>query len=260
MKRAAAMAILVMAAGAGAAGVPAQSPREHWKPRVTDARAYVKKRAGRCSFAVVHDGRLRGGHHLDEVHHSASLSKAMLLVAYLDRARGRRLGGVDRGLLGPMVKRSDNRAAHRVHRLVGPAGLARVGRRARMRRLGLAAYGWANTRVTARDQARFFSRIDWLVPRRHRGYARALLAGVVPRQRWGIARAHPAGWRLHFKAGWRRGLENQAGLLRRGRERIALAVLCDGVPTPAYGRATIEGVARRVLTGADRLRAARTYD
>ena len=255
MKRAGtAVAIAVIAAAVPSS--PAQvRPGEHWKERTALARAYAKKRAGRVSFAVVHDGRLRGGHHLDEQHYAASLSKAMLLVAYLDRARGRRLSSADRGLLGPMIKESDNRSAHAVYRIVGSAGLARVGRRARMRALGLPPWGWANTRVTARDQARFFSRIDWLVPRRHRLYARTLLKKIIPYQRWGIARAAPRGWRVYFKTGWRPGVMSQAALLQRGRERIAIAVLTDGAKH-VYMRHTVEGVARRLLGGADRLRSA----
>ena len=252
MKRALATAVLGLAVAAPPA--MAASPAEHWKPRVEAARKYAKQRSGRVAFAVIHNGRLRGGYHLDEQHYSASLSKAMLLVAYLDRARGRRLGSADHGLLGPMIKESDNRAAHQVYAIVGGSGaLARVGRRARMTHLGLAG-GWADTRVTPRDQARFFSRIDRLVPRRHRGYARALLAHVVPYQRWGVPRARPRAWRIHFKGGWRPGLVNQAALLRRGRQRIAIAILGDGVPSFGYGTATIEGIARRLLRGADRLR------
>lgn len=248
MKRAVAAAVL----GLVAASPPAGTAAEHWAPRIESARAYAKERPGRVAFAVMHDGRVRGGLHLDELHQSASLSKAMLMLAYLDRARGRRLTAADRGLLGPMVRRSDNQAAHRVYAMVGRAGMARVGRRAGMSRLGLVG-GWANTRVTARDQVRLFSRIDRLVPARHRGYARALLARIVPGQRWGIPRARPGGWRVFFKGGWRRGLVNQAALLERGRQRIAIAVLTDGVARMSHGTATIEGVAARLLEGADRL-------
>ena len=261
MKRAVAIALLAALAAVPSGAPPAPGPAsaaaappDHWKPRVRSARAFAMARGGRVAFAVVHDGRLRGGLHLDQHHRSASLAKAMLLVAYLDRAGGRGLTGADRGLLGPMIKRSDNAAANRVYGLVGGSGaLARVGRRSRMSRLGLAA-GWADTRVTARDQVRFFARFDRLVPQRHRRYARALMAKIAPGQRWGIPRARPPGWRIFFKGGWRRGLVNQAALVTRGRARIALAVLTDGVRSHAYGTATIKGVARRLLRGADRLR------
>jgi hypothetical protein len=220
----------------------------------------VKHRAGRCSFAVVQGGRLRGGYHLDESHYSASLSKAMLLVAYLDRraVRHRSLAPAEHGLLGPMIRFSDNAAASHVYGIVGAGGLRHVARRAHMKHLD-PSFGWASTRMTARDQARFFSRIDLLVPKRHRGYAKALLSSITGYQRWGVGKAKPKRWNLYFKGGWRpersgTWLTNQSALVKRGKVRIGLSVLCDGNPGFEYGTMTIEGVARRLLRGADRLR------
>jgi beta-lactamase class A len=56
---------------------------------------------------------------------SASLVKAMLLVAYLRRhdVRRRALRAEERARLDPMVRRSDNRAADAVHARVGLSGL-----------------------------------------------------------------------------------------------------------------------------------------
>ena len=112
---------------------------------------------------------------------------------------------------------------------------------------------WGGSTIAAADQARLFLRIDRLVPARHRRYALGLLRGVVPAQRWGIAQAVPAGWRIAFKGGWGRGVtrqvDHQAGLLTRGRKRVAIAVLSADNPSDAYGAATLRGVAARVLRG-----------
>ena len=61
---------------------------------------------------------------------SASVVKAMLLVAYLRRAdvRGRALRADERALLDPMIRFSDNRAADRVHARSGLAALAALAR------------------------------------------------------------------------------------------------------------------------------------
>jgi hypothetical protein len=133
-------------------------------------------------------------------------------------------------------------------RLGGDRALLDVARAARLRRLGVDGT-WSNVQVTAADVARFFLAADRLVPRRHRAYARRLLEDVHPRQRWGIpAGLRGQGWRVRFKGGWRRKLVHQGALVERDGHRIALAVLTDGNPTHVYGRNTLRGVARRLLT------------
>ena len=101
---------------------------------------------------------------------------------------------------------------------------------------------WGNSTTSARDQARFFYRIEGLVPRRHRGYALGVLASIVPSQRWGIPPARPPGWTIHFKGGWGSGtglVAHQSALLRRDGRRLALSVLTRWNPSHSYGTTTI---------------------
>jgi hypothetical protein len=135
--------------------------------------------------------------------------------------------------------------------MVGERGLSRLARRASMRDFTAGGAFWSRTQVSPFDQARFFWRIDRWVPRRHRAYARSLLAGIVSRQRWGIPPFAPDGWDVLFKGGWvGRHRVNQVALLQRGRERIAIAVFTEDNPRSfRHGRRTIEGVARRLLRG-----------
>ena len=152
-----------------------------------------------------------------------------------------------------MVRRSDNKAATAIYARVGDAGLLRLARRARMRRFSVAGY-WANARVTAADQARFFLRLNSLLPARHRSYARGLLAGVVAEQSWGIPRAARPRWRAFFKGGWRPEpagyLAHQVARLERGDRVVVIAVMTRANPSHRYGTETIRGVALRLLRGA----------
>ncbi len=90
------------------------------------------------------------------------------------------------------------------------------------------------------------------MPNRHRRYARSLLSGIVPRQRWGIARARPKGWKIYFKGGWGVGtgrVNHQTAFLERGRCRVALSVMTEFSPGHNYGKQTQRGVAERLLEG-----------
>jgi hypothetical protein len=215
---------------------------------VADAARWAAARDGRVAFAVVDErGRLHG-YHAQMSFASASLSKAMLLVAALRAADGRALRDKERAELEPMVLLSDNDAAWDVYRRIGgqPAVLA-VAQAAGMRRFVEVGW-WSDEEVTAADQARFFARIDRLVPPGHRAYARRLLSSIVAYQRWGIpAVAGAQGDRVYFKGGWRKDVVHQAALIEHGRHRVALAVLTAEPPSQAYSRATIAGIAARVL-------------
>ena len=213
------------------------------------ARRYARSRQGVVAFAVLENGGRPRGLLRTTRFPSASVSKAMLLVAYLRKAGSRRLSETERAILRPMIVVSDNIAADTVYRQVGGSGLHAVARAAIMRKFADAGY-WANAQITAADQARFFLRIDRLVPAAHRPYARKLLSSVTGPQRWGIpvaARRHRL--KSFFKGGWRAGITHQVALLerRRGRARLSLAVLTSGAPSGAYGEQTIEHLAARVL-------------
>ncbi len=217
------------------------------KASIAEAQAWIARRDGDPSFAVrTVRGRIRGFNET-RTYPAASMSKAMLMVAVLRGARGRALTGAEQRLVSRMIRRSSNKAARRLFARHGSLALDYVAQLARMRYFDSLGTLFEGT-VAASDQARFFARIDRLVPRRHRRYARDLLAGIVERQRWGIApAAERRGLKILFKGGWRRGISHQVALLERGRRRVALAILTRG-PDQEYGRATIAGVARRVLS------------
>lgn len=234
----------------GAGIAPSGYPR-HTAVRV--AARYLRGRAGFTSFAVVDsEGRI-GGRHLHRTFVSASVVKAMLLVADLRKlaARHRRLGSERRSLLGAMIHLSDNSAATAIWERDGSAPLYALARSAGMSDFSVQGY-WASAQISAVDQARFFFAMESLTPRRFRRFADHLLSHIVDYESWGVpAVARERGWRVFFKGGWRgteRGqLVHQVARLERPRRRLAVAVLTDGNPSMDYGIETIEGVAARLL-------------
>src|ERR1044072_4082868 len=88
------------------------------------------------------------------------------------------LDAAARSRLYPMIHVSDNDAASAIFGVVGQDGLRRVARRARMTRFTPSGI-WGGTLITAADQARFFFRLNGLLPARFRRHARSLLGGVA---------------------------------------------------------------------------------
>lgn len=223
-----------------------------WRPDTEAAKEYSATRLGEISFGVRTERHVYGVEVRRTVP-SASVLKAMLLVAYLREpdVRDRPLRKADRDLLAPMIRWSDNVAATRVRDIVGDGGLVRLAQRVGMRAFSPARI-WGLSRIDAADQTRFFLHIDRFVPRRHRATAMHLLSSIVPSQRWGIAQVRPRGWALYFKGGWGSGtgaVDHQVALLRRGERRISVAILTTNSPSQAYGKATLRGVAARLLRG-----------
>jgi hypothetical protein len=220
----------------------APSTAQAWTPDTAAAREYAAGRPGTIAFAVRTGDRFWGVRE-DQTFPCASVLKAMLLVAYLRHARSRPLHGSERALLGPMIRRSSNTAATTIRNRLGDGALYRLAHAAGMRRFA-AARVWGLSRITARDQTRFFLRLEALLPARHRVYALRLLRTVVPSQRWGIGRIALPGWRVYFKGGWGSGtgaVDHQVALLVKGDERVAIAVLTARDGSHAAGQADPRG-------------------
>jgi beta-lactamase class A len=221
-----------------------------WAPDTAAANVFADTRAGEVSFAVRTEAQL-WGRAPDRVVRSASVLKALVLVVALRAARDRPLTAEERALLDPMVRKSDN-AATSV--LVTRFGVERIERTARL--VGMPRFclrsPWGLSEITAREQTRFFLRIDATMPARHRAYGMGLLQTIVPSQRWGIGEVQPAGWILWFKGGWGSGtgaVDHQVALLQRGQERVAVAVLSTNQLSHRYGKRTLRGMFARLLVG-----------
>ena len=269
-QRTAALALAVVAliaAGVATARSPTAHPaRAHchvpgtnrfldgqWRPNARGATSYAHTRTGDIAFAV----RLPGafyGYRPDHQEWSASVLKAMLMVAYLDMpsVAGRPLNSRDTGLLTPMITMSDNNAANQVDVIVGNGRLSALAARVGMRSFVPVSPIWGESRITARDQTKFFLNLDSYVVPLHRAYAMHLLNSITPSQRWGIGEVAPRGWKLYFKGGWGSGtglIDHQVALFTRGCARFSIAVLTMNDGSHDYGKATLRQMFHILLRG-----------
>src|SRR5947209_15817030 len=224
-----------------------------WPPRLRGAIAYARTRQGDIAFAVRTETSF-AGYRPDHQEWSASVLKAMLLAAYLNRrsVASRNLTGNERALLTPMITVSDNAAADRIDEIVGAGSLQALAGRVGMSRFAAAEPIWGESEITPRDQTRFFLHIDRDIAPRHRAFAMHLLSSISPSQRWGIGEVAPRGWRLYFKGGWGSGtglIDNQVALLTRGCARVSIAVLSMYDGSHPYGKQTLRGIFARLLHG-----------
>jgi hypothetical protein len=214
--------------------------------------SYARERGGLVSIAVVDtEGHLRGRRE-DRRYVCASVVKAMLLAAELERlaGAGEPLDAGTAQTLRAMITYSDNAAAAAIYDRVGDEGLYAVARSAGMKRFTVSGY-WANAQITAAGMAGYFAKLDRVLAGPHREFALGLLGSVIPEQSWGVPDAAGERWAVRFKGGWRQtelgSLVHQAAQLRHRGRQLSIAVLSDGQPSQQYAIETVRGVAGRLL-------------
>ncbi|MGH3420427.1 MAG: serine hydrolase, partial [Streptosporangiaceae bacterium] len=159
-----------------------------------------------------------------------------------------------------MITRSDNDDASALWAEVGRGSLQHFLNLAGMTDtvLGPGA-AWGLTRITAADETRLL----WLLLEANRvldtsarDYALALMADVIPSQRWGVPAgaprslvAHvkngwlplaPYGWRINSIGGFTASSNKHSG------SRYSIVVLTQDNPSMAYGVRTVEAIAQVV--------------
>ena len=234
---------------------PARKPRSSVWPAlgaVGKAREIAAARSGVVSFAAIGPGRT-AGFEADRQFFSASVTKALLLVAELRRLRREEavLDDATRSLLEQMITLSDNEAADAIYARVGDAGLNEVAEAAGMSRFSGDVGHWSNAQITATDMALFMSRLDELLNLPGGRAGSKLLASVHPTQSWGVPDVAPDGARVRLKGGWRPSdsgqLVHQAARVDMDDKSYALAILTDGNPSMSYGEKTIRLIAAALL-------------
>jgi hypothetical protein len=260
VRRALVTILLVSLLVPAVAGAADSTTPKAWKPAWNSAIKYAKHRRGIIGFAL-RTQKLDYGWHARTTMPSASVFKAMALVAYLNHpdVRDRKLNSHDKNLLRPMITHSSDKAADSVFRYVGAGRIRAVAKRVPMYRFHLNTKIWGRSSIDAADQARFMLQIDDLIPERHRAYALYLLSHITHSQRWGIFKVTPKGWKAHAKAGWGLGtgwVDHQVVLLTKGKMRVSIAVLQrklgNSHSAHIYGLNTLKGIFARMLKGLDK--------
>jgi 3D (Asp-Asp-Asp) domain-containing protein len=214
-------------------------------------------------FAVIDDsGRVLGSVSPNRTNRSASITKAMVLIALTQHAQGRAMTGAERELAVAAIRRSDNRAANELFARVGAASVNAVARRAGMTNFRLVqrkqtdeGYVLGYSRVSAVDQARLFARIEELAAARHRAFAMAQLESIEGAGRFGILDAginavlrSKGGWRPESDGGW---TVNQAAQVATAGKAYGFAVVLGKQRTFEAGAVAIASVARAAFSGGD---------
>ncbi|MFC8721674.1 serine hydrolase [Kitasatospora sp. NPDC057198] len=217
----------------------------------------VRGRQSTLALAVRDSGTgvscfLDPGRHFD----SASIVKVTIMGAVLRLAQDedRPLTPFEEENLRPMITRSDNAAAVRLWKYVGPARMRNFLDLAGMYDTVLSADGFGLTQVTAGDELKqldvYATDSDVLTPE-HRSYGLQLMAEVEEDQRWGTPFGAPPGVTTHVKNGWLQRATHgwrvhSLGIFTAPDRVYRIAVLTDDDPTESYGIGTVQRVSQQV--------------
>ncbi|HET9254523.1 MAG TPA: hypothetical protein VFO16_04890, partial [Pseudonocardiaceae bacterium] len=128
---------------------------------------------------------------------------------------------------------------------------------------------WGLTAVNAHDELRLLQLLitrNKVLDAASRRYALALMANVVPEQRWGVSAGAPPDVTVHLKNGWLPDPDlwdvNSIGDFTRRDLDYSIVILTSNNPDMAHGVATVEKLARLInrtlarsdAPGADRYR------
>ncbi|MGO9754659.1 MAG: lytic murein transglycosylase [Solirubrobacteraceae bacterium] len=221
----------------------------------SSALAYINSLAPtQAGFAVVTaGGQVLAQHNGDMQVPGASITKAMLLVAYLQQLGSGPVPAAAAAHLVAMIEDSTNQDGSWVFAQVGAGAVERVAAQAGMTHFVLDTsdpqYTLGQSLVTALDQARLFARIDQLIPAGERQYGMGLLESISADERWGIldagigVSASKAGWKPEGSS-W---VVNQAGQLTVEGQTAGIAIVSDGDSGLSAGEQVMQTVASDLL-------------
>lgn len=240
----------IAAAGSQAGGLGTQT-----------AVTYAQSQSSLVGFAVVNSSdQIVSSYNATATDYGRSITKAMLLVAYLRQVGDSVLSAQARTNLSAMIERSANGnegpgADWVYHQLHNPnAQIEQVAHDADMSDFHLntsdPVYVLGRSLVSAQDMALLFSKIHQLIPSSQQGYAMTLLSSIAPGDpgHMGIYNAGVASGPIYSKSGWEQETDgrytfNQAALISIAGQQYAFAVITANNSSYAVGESTVQNLA-----------------
>jgi hypothetical protein len=200
--------------------------------------------------------QMLGGEDATSENYGGSITKSMLLVAYLRQIGNGGLSPEAQDELESMIEVSDNDSANWVYaHLTSPnSEVLDVASSAGMTGFQLdtsdPVYVLGQSHVTARDLARLFADIESLMPASQRGFGMGLLSHLSSDDQVGLLQAGLSGV-VYSKEGWKPepdGLEgtpyivNQAGQFSKNGNTYGIAFTVAGVSDKPSGEAIIQRI------------------
>jgi len=196
--------------------------------------------------------------------YGASITKSMLLVAYLKQIGSGSLSSEAKNELTNMIENSDNPAANWVysHLTNGSSAVNGVASAAGMSGFQLnnssdPVYVLGQSKITANDFAQFFSKIDTLFPPEQKDFALNLLSHLSAADQNGLLQAGLPGT-VYSKEGWKSesvGLEgapyivNQAAQFSSNGTTYGVAVTVGGTSDRDSGETIVKAVVSALISG-----------
>ncbi len=192
--------------------------------------------------------------HQDRRYYSASVVKATILAALLRKLmeEHRHLTSAQRALATEMITESANSAASALWAEVGRRSLQHFLSLAMMKQTVLGPGGyWGLTLITAHDETTLLKLLtskNHVLDAASRAYELALMARVIPAQRWGVPAGAPADVTVHVKNGWLPypGDDwhiNSIGSFSGRHRNYMIVVLTADNPSMTYGVDTVQDIA-----------------
>lgn len=197
----------------------------------------------------------------DTQNYGASITKSMLLVAYLRQVGSGTLTAQAKTELTNMIENSDNNSANWVYKQLkdGPTQVMQVATDGGMTNFSFdtsdPTYTLGQSQVTANDFAKFFAKIDTLMPDTQKSYGMNLLAHLSSADQTGLLQAGLPGT-VYSKEGWKPEpagttgspyVVNQAAQFSQGGASYGIAVTVGHVRDQATGENLIKQVVAALL-------------